>query len=355
VVHETNGNSFSAAPKRRACKAAAALLLCCAALGCATPPGEILRANQNSPTWPAPPLEPRVVCLGQFVTADDLRPGKTFWQKLVSTMFGARQPGALVTPQGLLLTASRELLVVDSAGRCIHRFGLDDRRYTQMPLNEVTQTPIGIAMDTQGRLYVTDPPASSIAVLDQEGKLLSRFSSERMLRPTGIAFSQSNSLLYVADTSGHRVLAFDLRGRVKLEFGGPGGHPGQFNYPTGLSVANGRIYVCDSFNFRVQIFDLAGEHIRSFGEEGNRPGNFSLPKAVAVDGAEHIWVVDARFENIQAFDSSGRLLMAFGEEGWEAGQFCLPGAIFIDSADRMFVSDSYNRRVQVFQLRPGDQ
>ena len=97
---------------------AAALLLCCAALccavlGCATPPGEILRANESSPAWPAPPLKPRVVFLGQFATANDLRPGRSFWQKLVSTLFGAKQPGALVTPQGLLLTPSRELLVVD--------------------------------------------------------------------------------------------------------------------------------------------------------------------------------------------------------------------------------------------------
>ena len=333
-----------------ACKATAALLLCCAAAGCATRPGEILTANNSSPVWPSPPNDPRVVFLGQLATSDDLRPGISFFQRMLAVVFGGREGGALVSPQGVLLAPWQQLLVVDSEGRCIHRFGLTDRKYARLPLQDIVQAPIGIAADAQGRLYVSDPPTSSVAVLDQEGKLLQRFVSERMLRPTGVAFSEKNSLLYVADTSGHRVLAFDTLGEVKLEFGENGGHPGQFNYPTGLSVANGKIYVCDSFNFRIQIFDLAGKHIQSFGEEGNRPGNFSLPKAVAVDAAGRIWVLDSRFENIQVFDASGELLMALGGEGSAPGRFWLPGAIFIDADSRIFVSDCYNRRIQVFQL-----
>ena len=355
MTYHPNNRFFNFGLWAAARGAAAALVLCCAMAGCATPPGEILTANENSRAWPAPPLKPRVVYLGQFATSDDLRPGVSFWERFVAAIFGPKARGALVTPHGLLVTASQELLVVDLAGRCIHRFGLADRKYSRLPLEDIARTPVGITTDPQGRLYVTDSATGTVAVLDSDGQLLQRFFCDRMLRPTGVAYSRENSLLYVADTFAHRVFAFDALGEVKIEFGERGGNPGQFHYPTGLCVSGERIYVCDSFNFRVQVFDLAGKHIRSFGEEGDRPGNFSLAKAVAVDAADRTWVVDARFENIQVFDSSGALLMALGNEGVKEGEFWLPSAIFIDPADRVFVSDSYNRRVQVFQLLPEER
>lgn len=341
-------------PPRILLSGTAALALCCLAAGCATAPGVILTAGENSPVWPAPPLEPRIVALGQLAMSEDLLPGKSFWEKLTATVFGAKQPGALVTPHGLLVTGDQEMFVVDSAGRCIHRFGLSDRTYTCLPLREIAQAPVGVASDAQNRLYVTDPPSAAILVLDREGALIARITADEMLRPTGIVFSHDNSLLYVSDTAGHRVLAFDTAGQLRRKFGGRGGRPGELYYPTGLCVRDGKVYVCDSFNFRVQAFDLNGGFIGSFGEEGDRPGNFSLPNAVAVDAARRVWVLDARFENIQAFDSSGRLLMALGHEGTGPGQFWLPRALYIGPDNRMFVSDSYNRRVQVFQILPGD-
>ena len=330
---------------------------CCVAVGCSVPRGEILRGGPDAPIWPAPPEQPRVAYLGEIGSVADLRAAKSGWRRAVDFVFGTRgQNSSLVLPQGLSVdAASGEMLVADSAGKCIHRFGLDDRTYSRIDLSSLAEFPIGVTRDDGGRIYVSDSATGSILVLDPAGNLVSRFISEKMIRPTGIAFSPANGLVYVADTAGHRILAFDGTGELKLEIGTKGMQPGQFRFPVGICVAADRLLVCDVLNFRVQVLDLNGNPILVIGNEGDRPGQFSQPKAVAVDGTGNIWVVDAHFENIQIFSPVGVLLMALGEEGHGKGQFWLPSGIFIDRLDRVFVSDQYNRRVQVFQLLSGVQ
>jgi hypothetical protein len=83
------------------------------------------------------------------------------------------------------------------------------------------------------------------------------------------------------------------------------------------------------------------------------PGPAFARHMLAVDGEDHLYVVDARFEAVQIFDAEGTLLLTFGEEGHAPGQFWLPNGIFIDHNNRLWVADSYNRRVQVFDYRPG--
>lgn len=336
-------------------RAAALLTLCCTMLGCGVQQGEILVRTPASPRWPEEPNKPHIVFLGQIATQADLRPAVSGWKRFSGILLGRKPPGAIVSPQGLLVDDAGRLLVADPEGRCIHSFGLVDRKYERIDLSKVARGPVGVATDVQGRLYVTDPEAAAVLVLDYNGNLLREIGSPAMTRPTGVAFSEKNSLIYVSDTGSHQVFAFDLQGVMRLGFGELGSKGGQFNFPTMLCAHGDRILICDTFNFRVQEFDLAGKFISSIGKEGNRPGMFSQPRALAVDSANHVWVVDGRFENIQAFDESGGLLMALGGEGTGPGQFWLPSGVFIDQSDRMFVSDSYNRRVQVFQLLIGEE
>jgi len=331
--------------------------VCCAAGGCAMPRGEILSGGPDAPIWPAPPEQPRVAWLGEIGCVADLKAAKPGWQRAVDFVFGTKGKNpSLVLPQGLIVDApSGEMLVADSAGKCVHRFGLDDRTYSRIDLSSLAEFPIGLTRDDTGQIYVTDSGTGSILVLDPAGEFVSRFISEKMLRPTGIAFSPANGLIYAADSSGHRILAFNKAGELQLEIGSKGTQPGQFRFPVGVCTAGNRLFVCDVLNFRVQVLDLNGKPILAIGSEGDRPGQFSQPKAVAVDTIGNIWVVDAHFENVQVFNPDGVLLMALGEEGHGKGQFWLPSSISIDRLDRVFVSDPYNRRVQVFQLLSGVQ
>ena len=70
--------------------------------------------------------------------------------------------------------------------------------------------------------------------------------------------------LYVVDAQDCAVKIFSKTGRFKSAFGRKGAGPGEFNFPSGLSVLNGRIYVADKFNRRIQVLDRAGRSLGGF-------------------------------------------------------------------------------------------
>jgi sugar lactone lactonase YvrE len=147
------------------------------------------------------------------------------------------------------------------------------------------------------------------------------------------------------------------RGSLIARIGERGSGPGEFNFPTNVTVdRTGRLYVSDSLNSRVQAFDADFSHAGVIGARGTAAGSFSQPKGIAVDGDDHLYVVDAHFEAVQIFDRQGRLLLGFGREGSGPGEFWIPAGIHIDrSVNRIYVADTYNRRVQVFDYHPEAQ
>jgi DNA-binding beta-propeller fold protein YncE len=80
-----------------------------------------------------------------------------------------------------------------------------------------------------------------------------------LARPRGVAVD-SEGHVYVSDAAFDNIQIFDGLGNLLLYFGALGGGPGQFNLPAGLYVdAEDRLYVADSFNRRVQIFQYLAE------------------------------------------------------------------------------------------------
>lgn len=305
---------------------------------------------------------------------EDVRGEPSWIGKIVRSILG-RSREKLLKPYGIATDGAGRIYAADTAKRMIYRFDLEKRqiyRYEEFqPCGGGNRknrrsfvsrllsgqeemallSPIGVAMDRSGNLYVADSVRRRVYVFDEKGQCLREIGSDEELeRPSGIAISRKTGRLYVTDTAGHKIVVYDTDGSRVFEFGRRGDKPGEFNFPTNIFVdTNDRIYVMDSLNFRVEVFTSEGELLSYFGQLGKVSGTFNKPKGIAVDSEGHIYVVDALFDAVQIFDGSGRLLLAFGESGAGEGEFWLPSGIHIDEKDTIYVSDSYNTRVQIFQ------
>lgn len=308
-------------------------------------------ARVESPVWPGPPQPPRIKWEGQIRSSLDVVVRKGFWQKVRDSLFGADETG-FVRPYGLFVDPDDVLWLTDPGAGRLYRMDLAKRSFTVIGEGQGLLSPIGITRDDTGRHYFTDSEKGAILVLGEDGRIKPLFSFV-LRRPTGIAFSARNGWLYVSETEGHEVVAFDRSGVERLRFGGRGNAPGTFNFPTDLWIDDGRLYVTDALNSRIQVFSLEGRLITSFGHAGDTAGSFAKPKGVATDSEGHIYVCDALFDAVQIFSPDGRLLLAFGESGGGPGQFWMPSGIFIDGQDRLYVVDTYNRRIQIFKYVGG--
>src|SRR4029077_20534500 len=120
---------------------------------------------------------------------------------------------------------------------------------------------IGLAMDDNDRLFVSDPGLRHVLVFNAK-HLPEDVITDGLVEPGGLAIDTENRLLYVADVDQDQVLVYDadtlkLKRRI-----GTGGHkhelttPGDFARPGGLAVdQDGNLYVADSLNNRIEIFD----------------------------------------------------------------------------------------------------
>ena len=309
--------------------------------------------------WPQPPEQPRIEYLYDIRGPADVGWSPSFFEKTVSFFAGHHKNRMMVRPYGIIIGSDEVLVVADPGARLVHKFYLKEKKYKTISefRKQGFVSPIGVAFDAHGTLYVSDSALRRIFVYDRKGTALRKIGSDALLqRPTGIAVDPSSERLYVVDALAHAIKVFDLDGNFLFSMGKRGDEAGTFNYPTALALdKDGNLYVNDSLNFRVQIFKPDGTFSGLFGKHGDGTGEFSKPKGVALDSEGNIYVTDAIFDRVQVFNTAGELLLTFGEAGQAPGQFWIPTALYIDSTDRIFIADSYNRRVQVLKFLGGDE
>lgn len=309
-----------------------------------------LAAKTNpAPAWPPPPAEPRVVYVREISRPADIGSKPFVLSRLANWITGiGKESGALEKPFGLALDEAGKLLVTDTGAGVVCLLDIARKKWSRWEAvgKNRFKSPVSVARH-EGITFVAESALGRVVAFDDKGRL--KFTiTEELERPSGIAIFAEK--LFIADAQRHQIIVCDLKGRFISKFGRRGINPGEFNFPTHLSVdGRGQVYVTDSLNCRIQIFDANGQFLRTFGSAGDGPGFLSRPKGVAADRFGHVYVVDAVFDNVQVFDEEGRLLMNWGDAGQGAGQFWLPNAIAISPAGEIYVADSYNRRIQVFR------
>ncbi len=301
---------------------------------------------------------PRVEYLRTVPSVREFTRPRGFFSKVMTWLAGPDEDKPeIVRPYATAEDSSGRLLVTDPGMHGIHVYDFERRKYQffRGPRGRQLESPIDLACGLNDDIYVSDSVRARVYVLDARGRFLRMIGGGepegRMQRPTGLALDPSARRLYVADTLRHQVLVFGTDGTPIRVIGKRGGGPGEFNFPTAVTLSGGKLYVVDAMNFRVQTFTPDGEFVSMFGQLGNQSGTLNRPKGIAADTDGNLYIVDALFETVQVFDPVGHLLYYFGSSGSGPGHFQLPSGISIDRRNIIYVADSENRRIQVFHYR----
>lgn len=300
----------------------------------------------------------RLDFLRSFSSESDLKPHPSFWGRVLNVIAGPPEQHHLVRPYSITTDSRGRILVTDPGDLCVQVFDFEKKKYSRMDTGkhgEAFRSPIGIAVDGQDNIYVTDSVLGKIFVFDARGKFrryIGAINDQESFfkRPTGIAIDKQRGEIFITDTLRDKIYVTDLEGHPLSDFGARGSGPGEFNFPTEVVLHGDDVFVVDAMNFRVQMLDRQGHFVAQFGSEGNSTGTIFRPKGLGVDSEGNIYLVDGLFETVQVFNRSGALLYYFGQTGGAAAQFQLPSGLWIDGDDHIYVADSYNHRVQMFQF-----
>lgn len=242
--------------------------------------------------------------------------------------------------------------------------------------------PVGIAIDGDGNVWVADEGSTKVLKFSPSGERLATWDQYGVLdgmliNPSGIAVD-AQGRVFVSDRD-NRVQIFAPDGKFLASWGNYGSAEGQFNGPYGVTVDDdGNIYVAEDFGLRLQAFRLlppfapAGESASTAASAGDTaeplavellwqshgPPEYPLtnPDMLAVDAAGNLWVPDATTDQVLMYSPDGQFLEAWGTPGDGAGQFDFAGdpvplgsgAVAFDGAGNVYVVDSGNFRIQKF-------
>ncbi|XP_057317711.1 E3 ubiquitin-protein ligase TRIM71-like [Hydractinia symbiolongicarpus] len=219
--------------------------------------------------------------------------------------------------------------------------------------NNDNYEPWGVVCDKDGNILVTDHNNHKVLTFDVNGKLLSQFGVRgkddgEMWYPTGVAVDKQLNI-YVADHGNHRIQTYTKDGQFIRKFGTRGTTEGLLKGPCGIAIdQENRLIVADRDNHRIQVFDLKGNFLFIFGGSGSADGKFNSPRHVAITTENHILVSDTNNYRVQKFDQNGKFLSKFGTKGAQDGQFLCPSGLGTDSENNIVVSDFKNIDAQLF-------
>ena len=177
-----------------------------------------------------------------------------------------RPSGIAIDPKSgrifLLDTTRHMLIVLDSDGNVVRRLGRPDLDGFALRTRDggesaqgKLQFPTNIVI-RGGEAFVLG--GSKITILDLEGRV------QKEIAVMGGSYAGSDGLavdsagnLFVSDPAAGSIHAFDRNGTFLYSFGKPGSKHGEFYFPRGLWIdEHNQIYVADSKNGRVQVFQL---------------------------------------------------------------------------------------------------
>jgi hypothetical protein len=194
-------------------------------------------------------------------------------------------PGQLRRPGAVVLLGTLSVALLDRENRRVETYDLFGRR-------------VGTLIDLQS----TEFP-SEVGRVD----------------PIAIAADRGGAL-FIADSDGERILAFEFSGRFVRATGGIGSRPGSFRGLRGIAVGpRGDVVTAERLNARAQRLDPGGRVLASWPLDV-RPGRGALP--VAVDDSARVAIADESSGKLWIFDAAGRMLGAHqGLEGPRALAF----------------------------------
>ncbi len=290
------------------------------------------------------------------------------WQPRAASIVLNTDTFPLVRPVGLDVGPDGRVYIAEEGTHRISIFS-DDGRFLEAygvqgsGEGAFFERPHSVAVGPDGDIFVADTWNFLIRRFDDQFREITSwgqantagFNAQMMpvdgfWGPRDVAVD-SVGRVYVSDTGNKRIRVYESDGTFLRDIGTGGSGDGQLNEPAGIAVVGERLYVADTWNRRVAVFGLDGIYLYNFSvrgwydELGNRP-------YLAVDPErEIIYVTDPDAGRILVHSLEGDCLGSFGQFGQpatDATQIGTVGGIALDDSGNVYVADLGNGRVLRF-------
>jgi hypothetical protein len=249
-------------------------------------------------------------------------------------------------------------------------------------LNSKLNTPVRVAVDGSGNVYIADTYNNRIDKVTPTGVLSiiagtgsggqptpGPATSSKLNSPFGLAVDGSGNV-YIADSGNNRIDKVTPAGVLSIIAGtGNGGQPtpgpatsSDLSFPSGVAVdGSGNVYIADTYNSQIDKVTPAGV-LSIIAGTGNwaspTPGpatssDLGGPYGVAVDGSGNVYIADSGNNRIDKVTPAGVLSIIAGTgNGGQptpgpatSSDLGNPYGVTVDALGNVYIADSGNNKI----------
>jgi DNA-binding beta-propeller fold protein YncE len=200
--------------------------------------------------------------------------------------------------------------------------------------------------EARKRLYVADTTGGRILAYDAKFDFVSQFDGGGVLSAPSALVRDARGMFYVIQAGQGAVLAVDMQGKTMTPLDLEGMPGTNAVHPVNLALdENDTLYVADAANQRVLVL---GADRRVSGVIPVSHGDGLRDVKVA---GGRVYTVNALKGGVCVYDLQGRLVSQFGARGRGRGEFAFPVSLAVASGGQVHVLDRHRCKVLVFSAQ----
>ena len=299
---------------------------------------------------------------------------------LSQAQFNAPSHLALMADNRLLVvdTDNHRIQVVSADGNTVSTYAGGLEGYADGPAASAAfNAPRGIAVALDGRVFVADTNNHRIRVISADGNTVSTYAGSgavggtngfangssataRFDLPHGLAVATDGSL-FVADTANNRIRVISADGNTVSTYAGDGGTglingdaaSARFAAPEDVAIApDGRLFVADTQSHLIRVISADGATVSSYAGDGGASrvdgaagsAQFNAPRALFAAGST-VFVADTHNDAIRVISADGSTVSTFFTHSDVLGLSAPNGVVVSTDGRRVFATNSDNQRV----------